>query len=156
MLATIATLLLAAPVPRDTMKPPEVRHVGTVKRKGVVLFQFEMINPNTADLHYTGYTSGSFEGGRVAGVIAPLHRLKFKTGADWKDFPKGWCKTGVGPVTIPAKGKGTFEVLVPKEEWDEARFGVTWFTGADRKTPNVAWVTVSRKDAEPKAPVKPE
>jgi hypothetical protein len=62
----------------------------------------------------------------------------------------GWCGTGIGPVSIPAKGKGTFEALLPEGEWDEARFGVTWHTRPDRKVANVAWVAVSHKDAAPK------
>jgi hypothetical protein len=150
MLLSFAALLLAAPVPADTVKPPEVRHVGTVERNGHRFVKFEVVNPNAADLHYRGYTSNSFEGGLKAGVISPQYRVELKKGKDWKAQPMGWCGTGIGPVTIPAKGKGTFEVLAPAGEWDEARFGVVWFTGADRKTSSVAWGTVTRKDVTPK------
>ena len=146
----LAALLLAAPVPTEKVKPPEVRFVGTVEHGKYVFLKFEVFNPNAADLHYTGYTADSFDGGLKAGVIAPLCRVELRTGTDWKAQAQRWCKTGVGPVTIPAKGKGTFEVVAPTGEWDEARFGVTWFTRADRKTSDVAWGTVTRKDANPK------
>jgi hypothetical protein len=151
MLATI-TLLLAAPVPEhlDKPKPPEVRHTGTIERGMYVVLQFEVTNTNTADLHYTGYLSNSFEGGLKSGVIAPMYQVELRQGKDWKAHQVGWCGTGKGPVTIPAKGKGTFEATAPAGEWDEARVGVTWFTGADRKTADVAWGTVTRKDATPK------
>lgn len=146
--------LVLAPVPRDPTKtePPTVKHTGTIARNGRVLLQFEMKNPNAAPLHYSGYTSDSFEGGLQAGVISPLYRLELKLNAEWKTKDVGWCKTGVGPVTIPGGGTGTFEVLVPEGEWDAARFGVTWFTRADRKVRDVAWVIVARKETVPKEP----
>jgi hypothetical protein len=151
---TLFSVLLLAPVPKDATKPeaPAVKHVGTVERGGHVYLQFEFTNPTAAPLHYVGYTSDSFEGGLKEGVISPLYRLETKRGKEWKAQEMGWCKTGRGPVTISAKGKGTFEVVLPAGEWDEVRFGVTWFTGADRKTSDVAWGAVARKDAEPKKP----
>lgn len=153
MLATLTALLLAAPVPRDAgAKPPEVRHTGTVERNGGVVLQFELVNPTAADLHYRGYTPDSFEGGLKAGVVAPLYRLEFRTGSDWKAQEMGWCKTGVGSVTIPAKGKGTFEVARPAGAWDEVRVGVTWYIGVDRNKSEVAWGAVTRKDSEPNGP----
>jgi hypothetical protein len=152
MFATITALLLAAPVPKhfEKVKPPEVRHTGIVERSGYMYLQFEVTNPNAADLHYTGYLSNSFEGGLKTGVIAPMYQVELRKDKDWKTHQVGWCGTGKGPVTIPARGKGTFEALVPEGEWDEARFGVTWFTGADRKTANVARGAVTRKAATPK------
>jgi hypothetical protein len=151
---TLLSVLLAAPVPRDPIRveAPIIKHTGTVERGGHVYLQFEVTNFNDAPLHYTGYTSDSFEGGLQQGVISPLYRLETKQGQEWKGHVMGWCKTGVGAVAIPAKARATFGAPVPAGEWDEVRFGVTWFTGADRKTSDVAWVAVARKDAAPKKP----
>ena len=153
MLATLAALLLAAPVPKhlDKMKPPEVHYVGTVERAGYVIFRFEVTNPNSADLHYQGYLSESFEGG-PKDAIWPAYSVELRNGKDWKEHQMGWCGTGRGPVTIPAKGKGTFEALALPGEWDEVRIGLTWFAGADRKTADVAWGAVTREAAVPKSP----
>ena len=150
---TLLCVLLAAPVPKEpVVLAPIVKHTGTIARGEYVYVQFELTNPNATALHYTGYTSDSFEGGLKDGVISPLYRLETKQGKEWKAQLVGWCGTGRGPVTIPARGKGTFEALVPAGEWDEARIGVVWFTGADRKTSDVAWGVVARKDAAPKKP----
>lgn len=153
MLALV-TMLVAAPVPKDParVEAPTVRHVSTTQRGGHAYLKFEISNWNDAPLHYSGYTSDSFEGGLKAGAIMPVYRLETKQGKEWNARRLGWCGTGRGPVTIPAKGKGTFEVPVPDGLWDEARIGVTWFTGADRKTADVAWGVVASTDATPKEP----
>lgn len=158
MLPTITVLLLAAPVPDHlkAVKPPEVRHTGAIQRGQYVYLQFEVTNPNAADLHYTGYKGDSFDGRLKEGVISPIYWVELRKGKDWKEHPMGWCGTGRGPVTIPAKGKGTFDALLPDGDWDEARFGVTWFTGTDRKTANVAWGAVPRKAVNPKKELAPD
>jgi hypothetical protein len=115
---------------------------------------FEVTNPNAAPLPYVGYLPESFDGGLKAGTIAPLYKLELLRDKAWKPHEMGWCGTGRGPVTLPAKGKVTFEVPPPGGEWEEFRVGLTWFGTAERKDPAVAWSkAVSRKDATP--PKKP-
>jgi hypothetical protein len=61
----------------------------------------------------------------------------------------GWCKTGVGPVSIPARGKVTFQVHVTDGGWKQLKIGLAWFDAPDRKgTAAVAWCRpIDRKDA---------
>ena len=151
MLALVS-VLLAAPVPDHlaSAKAPTVRHTGTVERGGYVYLQFEITNPNVADLHYRGYTSDAIDAGPRMREIAPLYQVELKQDKEWKAHNLGWCKTGVGTVTIRAKTTAIFEASVPAGEWTEARIGVVWYTGPDRKTSDTAWGTITRQEATPK------
>jgi hypothetical protein len=144
MLATFAALLLAGPDVTKIPQKPVIRFVGV---SGSGALTFEAANPNAVDLHYFGYLPSSFEGGLKPGVIAPLYRVEVLRDRVWKDHKMGWCGTGKGLVSIPAKGLATFEVHAPAGDWEQFRVGVTWFTGADRKVSAVAWSNgVARKD----------
>jgi hypothetical protein len=42
-------------------------------------------------------------------------------------------------VAIPGKSTVSFDAHVPAGDWEEVRFGLTWYATAERKEPQVAW-----------------
>jgi hypothetical protein len=152
MFPTVTIALLVALPAEPPAKPaqPVVKFVSTAKDG---LLTFELSNPNAEALPYFGYRSDSFEGGLKEGTIAPLYRVEVLQGKEWKVYKIGWCGTGLGEVSVPSKGKATFGVGLPGEEWDKFRVGVTWFKTADRKELAVAWSDALSKDGV--APKKP-
>src|SRR5262249_43330138 len=157
MLTTLtAALMLATGPAADAAEPAKVEppsiKLQSVTPKGMLLF--EVTNPNAAPPLYFGYTANSFTPPLKEGTIFPLYNVELLRGKEWKPKEMGWCGTGVGPVTLPAKGKVTFEVLQPGGEWDEFRVGVLWFAKQDMKgEAGISWSPlISRKDAEGKKP----
>jgi hypothetical protein len=146
--ALLLTALAGAVEPDPTKKPqpPAVKFQG-VTASGQMLL--EVTNPNAEPVPYVGYLPNAFAPPLKDGRISPLYRIELRRGGAWKPADLGWCGTGVGPVSIPARGRATFEIHPPQREWDEVRIGLTWFPGADRKgPPAVAWSNpISRKDA---------
>lgn len=127
-------LALAAPSPEPKeLKAPVLKLVSATLHDGNAALTFEVHNPNAAPLPYVGYTSKSFEGGLKEGTIAPIYRVELDAGDGWKKHEPGWCGTGIGPVAIPAKGKGTFQAHVPAGSWEKVRVGLTWSKSDDRK-----------------------
>jgi hypothetical protein len=151
---SIALLLLAAPAPEPPkLEPPVVKFRAATSRGGHARLIFEVTNPNRQPLPYVGYTADSFSPSLKAETIAPLYQVELRQGKAWKAKPMGWCGTGIGQVSLPARGKVTFEVLLPEGDWEAVRVGLTWFPSSDRKGAATAWSAgVSRKDATPKAP----
>jgi hypothetical protein len=139
MLAAFAALALAAPAPPPKapaqLQPPAVKLVSV--NGGVMTF--EISNLNAAPLPYSGYTPESFSPCLREGTVAPWYSLELRRGGAWKPVPMLRCKTGKGPVSVPARGKATFDVYTPAGDWDEVRVGLTWFRTADHKEPAVAW-----------------
>jgi hypothetical protein len=149
MLPTI--LLLATTISAEVTKPtaPVLRLARATEKSGFVAFTFEVTNPNANPLPYLGYESGSFDPKIPAGTIAPLYKAELLLGKEWKEHKIGWCGTGIGPVTIPAKGKVKFSVLIPVGEWEKVRVGLVWFATADEKSPHTAWTRgIDRKDVK--------
>lgn len=157
MLTACAVLLLAAPRPEPPAepKPPVIRFVEGKPLPGALGLTFEAANPNRTPMPYVGYTPDSFSGGLAGGVIAPIYRVEVSgDGKAWKPHPLGWCGTGIGPVSLPGKGKGTFSVHVPGD-WAAVKVGLTWYQGGEPRTPNTAWSDpVTRKAAETPAAKK--
>jgi hypothetical protein len=150
VLTTAVILLLAAPAGEAPTKlePPKVILLSVGKDGSLT---FEVSNPNAEPLPFVGYLPSSFEGGLKEGTISPIYRIELLHGREWKDKKIGWCGTGIGPVSIPAKGKVTFQMLLPDGEWDEFRVGLTWYTTANRKEHAVIWSDgLSRKAIEAK------
>ena len=148
----LAALLLATPVaepdPTKTPKPPEIKFEG-LSANGAMLFS--VTNPNATPLPYSGYRANSFNPPLQDGTIAPLYTIEVGTAGAWKSAEPGWCGTGVGAVSIPAKGKVTFDASVPKGEWNEVKVGLRWFPSLEHKGPPVtAWSGAIRKDTLPK------
>jgi hypothetical protein len=160
MLAAVAILLLPAADPSPepppaAPKPPVVKFVKASVEGGSTHLTFEVINPNRSPLPYAGYTPESFSGGLKGGVIAPIYRIEVNDGKAWKSHFLGWCGTGIGPVSIPAKGKGTFEVSMPGD-WAAIKVGLTWYKTAERKEVEVTWSEpLTRKAATPAPGKKP-
>jgi hypothetical protein len=160
MLAAFAVLLLPAadpsPEPPPAVpKPPVVKFVRASMAGGNIRLTFEVINPNRSPLPYAGYTSESFSGGLKEGLIAPLYGIEVNDGKAWKVQRSGWCGTGIGPVSIPGKGKGTFHVY-QSGDWAAIKVGVTWYRTAERKEAEVAWSEpLTRKAATPAPEKKP-
>ncbi len=157
MLATLTAGLLLAALPAagdDAPAKPEPPVVKLLRVAENGRLTFEVTNPNLAPLPYVGYLSESFSGGLKEGTIAPLYKVDVFRDKAWTPKVMGWCGTGEGPVSLPAKGKVTFEVAPPDGEWEEFRVGLTWFRAVERKDSAVAWSkAVSRKDIAP--PKKP-
>jgi hypothetical protein len=151
MLTTIAFALLLTPAAEPAARPekPVLRFTGS--KDGRLAFQLS--NPSAESLPYVGYLSDSFEGGLAKGTIAPLYRIEVLRGKEWKAHNMGWCGTGLGKVSIPAKGKATFAVYRPDGDWDRVRVGVTCFKSAERKEPQVVWSdALSKEDLARKKP----
>ena len=149
MLSTI--LLLATTIAAEPPKPtaPVLRLAGTAESGGFVALTFEVTNPNANPLPYLGYTSDSFDPKIPMGTIVPISKTELLQAKEWKEHKTGWCGTGIGPVTIPAKGKVIFAVLIPAGEWEKVRVGLVWFATADEKSPQTAWSDgIDRKDVK--------
>jgi hypothetical protein len=127
------------PEPTPRLKPPMLKLTSSSVSNGNVALYFEVINPNAAPIPFVGYTPDSFEGGLKAGTIAPIYRVELLHNKARKPHSIGWCGTGIGPVSIPAKGQVTFSVLQPIGEWDAVRVGLSWFPTSDRTKPEIAW-----------------
>src|SRR5947209_3876999 len=92
---------LAAQQPPGKLEPPAVRFQGVSPAGQAV---FEVTNPNAAPLHFIGYaTTKNGNVGVVDGKISPLYALDLRRGDAWTNTGLGWCGTGMGPVTIPAR-----------------------------------------------------
>jgi hypothetical protein len=149
MLSTI--LLLATTIAAGAPKPttPVLRLAGATESGGFVALTFEVTNPNANPLPYLGYKPDSFEPKIPEGTIVPISKAELLQGNKWEEHKTGWCGTGIGPVTIPAKGKVTFSVLIPMGEWEKVRVGLVWFATADEKPPGIAWSDgINRKDVK--------
>ena len=121
------------------LNPPTIKMTKVGREGELVRVVFEVTNPNADPLPYAGYTADSFDPKIPNGTIAPLYRVEFLRGKEWKAHQVGWCKTGQGAVTIPGKGKVTFDAHVPAGDWEEARIGLVWFATAERKDPQTVW-----------------
>jgi hypothetical protein len=143
---TLATLTSAADKPE--LVPPQVKFTGAKTTEGHTLWTFEVANPNDVPVPYVGYTSDSFEGGLPEGSISPLFRIQLQQAGEWKAHPVGFCGTGIGPVTLPAKSKVTFAVIAPPGDYSAAQVGLAWsHPGApEDQNPSIAWCS----------PIKPQ
>ncbi|AWM39705.1 hypothetical protein GobsT_19380 [Gemmata obscuriglobus] len=144
MLFTLAALLVAAdPVPPSA---PIFKLIGTERVGERYRLTFEVTNPNADPMPYFGYTADSFQPKIPDGQICPLYQIQLRDEKEWKSHQPGWCKTGVGPVSIPAKGTVTFEAHVPADGWREVRVGLRWSENPKAKS-QTAWSSaVDRKD----------
>jgi hypothetical protein len=149
-----AALDKTVPKPKEPAKldPPVLKLTGAVQRGEHVYLSFEVTNPNAEPLPYLGYTADSFEPKIPEGTISPLFRVEQLQGKEWKTKNPGWCGTGIGPVTIPAKGKVKFEAHVLAAGWKEVRVGLVWYPATWEKDPQVAWTSA----IDPKDVKKPE
>jgi hypothetical protein len=135
------------PEPTPKLKPPVLKLTSSSVSNGNVALYFDVTNPNAAPAPFVGYTPDSFEGGLKAGTIAPIYRVELLQDKKWKPHSIGWCGTGIGPVSIPAKGQVTFSVLQPIGDWEAVRVGLSWFPTSDRTKPVTAWSdTITRDD----------
>jgi hypothetical protein len=140
-----------APKPKEPAKldPPAFKLKGAVQRGDRVVLSFEVTNPNAVPLPYFGYTADSFEPKIPEGTISPLFKVEQRQGKEWKAKNPGWCGTGVGPVTISANGKVTFDAHVPADGWQEVRIGLVWYPATWEKDPQTAWTgAIDRKDVK--------
>src|SRR3954468_23299158 len=102
VLASALLLVAVAPLTAQDgmkLKPPEVKLV----RQNVGLV-FEMTNLDAVPLPYMGNRPDSFNPPLAAGLIAPFYWIEIRSGNDWKSKDVGWCRTGIGEVSVPAKG----------------------------------------------------
>jgi hypothetical protein len=148
----LPTLLLLAALPGADTEPAKVQPP-TPKFTGLTAngtLGFEVSNPNADPLPYIGYTRDSYNPPIPEGEIRPLYRAELLKGKEWKDHQVGWGKTGVGPVTLPAKGTVKMEVHVPPGEWDEVKVGLVWAEKLGAKGAGAWSEPVSRKVLETK------
>jgi hypothetical protein len=147
-----ATLRAGEPEPAPKLMPPVLKLTSSAVSQGNVALYFEVTNPNATALPFVGYTPDSFEGGLKAGTISPIYRVELLRDKAWKAAPIGWCGTGIGPVSIPAKRQVTFSVLQPMGEWEAARVGLAWFPASDRTKPEIAWSDSITRESLTKKP----
>ena len=134
-----AAVQAGEPQPAPKLKPPLLKLTSSSVSQGNVALYFGVTNPNDLPLPFVGYTPDSFEGGLKSGTIAPIYRIELRRYKTWKPGSIGWCGTGIGPVSIPAKGSVTFAVLQPIGDWEAVRVGLSWFAISDRTKPEIAW-----------------
>lgn len=150
-------LLFAAPLGPERaegkLEPPTVRFQG-LSVSGNPLF--EVSNPNAAPLPFSGYANTkNGSDGVIDGKISPLYAVQLRQGEQWKEHVLGWCGTGTGPVTIPAKTKVVFEAYgLPAPGWEEIKIGLRWYATENRSGPaEIAWSNpILRRQVEKKAP----
>jgi hypothetical protein len=145
-LLTVALATPAAPSTRfedDRLEAPKIRYREGSNRpvgEGHVMLVFEATNPNEMPLPYIGYLADSFSPPIPDGEIAPIYRVEFRRNGTWTPHTLGFCGTGRGEVAIKPDGKATFTVVLPDEDWDAVRVGLTWYATPDRSGPtSAAW-----------------
>jgi len=150
--AAALLLVTAAPAPKKTerkLEPPTVKFLRASSEMGHGWVTFEATNPNPSPLPFFGCSvkpKGKSEGTRY---IAHYEVTALRAGK-WEPFTPKRCKIRVDPVTIPARGKVTFDVSVPAGTWDEIKVGLRWFPSADREAPMTAWsAKVTRRELTP-------
>jgi hypothetical protein len=150
--ALAATAVVAAELAAEKqagVRPPIVKCTRAATNDGIVIADIEVTNPNEAPLPYFGYTSDSFDGGIKEGTISPIYQIELKTANEWKKHPLGFCGTGIGPVTLPAKSKVTFQAVLPAGSWNAVKVGIRWWhPAADKSKSAVAWSGEIDRQAE--------
>ena len=142
---------LPAPAPRKA-EPPAVRLLRASSEEGPGWATFEATNPNPTPLPFFGCRVEP-EGKAGAGRFRAHYDVKASRGGTWERFTPKRCKLRVDPVSIPPRGRVTFDVYVPAGRWDEVRIGFPWFPSAGRDEPATAWSSaVKREDLAPKSP----
>lgn len=159
-LALLAASLAFAPAPvkKPAPKAPTIiRYVGAIRpEEDYTLLRFEVSNPNNVPLGYHGYEPDRED--KADGIILPLYAAEVSDGKEWKPYrvihlgeaadSREWkpCR-----VNLPAGGKGTFNVLLPRGEWKQVKVGVWCYEGNDRDKPGkILWsAPISRDDAKP-------
>ena len=146
----IAEVAKEPKVQTSKLQAPKVKCTAVKEADGHISASFEVTNPNAVPLPYVGYTSDSFEGGLKEGTIAPIYGIELKQKEKWDKHSVGFCGTGIGPVTLPARTKVTFGVALPLADWDAAKVGLSWWdSAADETKAVVAWSgEISRKEVE--------
>jgi hypothetical protein len=149
----IGAVQAAEPEPAPKLKPPQLKLMSSSVSSGNVALYFEVANPNASPIPFVGYTPDSFEGGLKSGTIAPIYRIELLHDKTWKPASIGWCGTGIGPVSIPAKGQVTFAVLQVIGDWEAMKVGLSWFPTTDHTKPEIAWSDpITRESVTKKKP----
>src|SRR5262245_35965877 len=133
MLTTLSALLLLAAADIDPEPPapgPLVRFRGVSASNGASTLTFEVTNNGPKPIAYLGYGNAPNKNGERISPLYAIQELKAKA---WKNVVVGWCGTGVGNVSVPARGKVTFTVSVPAGDWDEVRVGLDWYPSGDKR-----------------------
>lgn len=145
-LFTVAFTPLTAPSTLSDdgrIEAPKIRYREGSNRpagEGHVTLVFEATNPDESPLPYIGYLADSYSPPIPDGEIAPIYRVEFRRDGAWTPHMLGFCGTGRGEVAIKPEGKATFTVVLPDEDWDAVRVGVTWYATPDRSGPtSAAW-----------------
>jgi hypothetical protein len=128
-----------------TIKPPEkfeplqVKFLSAVAKGERTLLVFELTNSTVVPIGYNGSEPKDSEILPNQKLMAPhcaLRLLDTKTGKS-RDLNK---QTIDANATLPAMGKGRFEVPLPAAEWDELSVGIRWFEmRADPGQSGIAW-----------------
>lgn len=133
----------------DELAAPKIRIVAGVRTTAtdVRFFSFscEASNPNKAPLMFVGYRADSFDPPTPNGNIAPIHVVEFLHDGKWKEYPQGWCGTGIDGILLPPSQTKKFAFAVPVDLAGEVvRVGIRWsrpqdFAVAEPKSFRVAW-----------------
>ena len=137
------------------VKPPKftLRTATTETFGGKQFFSlaFEVSNPNSASLIYTGYTPDSFGPPLKEGNIAPLFHIELKRDGKWQPHPMGFCGTGLAYLELTPKSSSKFGVTVATGDWEAVKIGIGHFPGWSRQevTTTTIWSTeITRKEIE--------
>jgi hypothetical protein len=136
--ALLYAVVLGAPVPEvPEPEPPRFELRAIARADGGMQLTFEVFNPNARPLPYRGYEMDP----DARPVISPLYSVNCRRGEKWEPSGLVWCKTGSGPVELPARGKVTFTARVPPGDWDEVKVGLVWYPTRERDNAHTAWTT---------------
>jgi hypothetical protein len=140
------------PPTKAKLKPPllRFREFSTkITGQAYLVLVFDVTNPNSVPLPYSGYTADSFSPPLSDEKISPIYRVETQHNDKWKPKDIGFCKFGQGPVSLPPKKTKTFTVIIAEKGWERFKVGLTWFPSEKGENPTVAWsVPLTPKDIE--------
>lgn len=152
MILVLASSALAlqptrADAPTAAPKPPRLTLVAGSGKQVTQGYQLRVRveNPNTVALPYLGYAPESFNPPLPADLMSPIYRIELLEDGKWSKPTLGFCGTGKGSVALEPRSARSFDLSVPKGDWDAVRVGITWYTEGPKPDYQPAWTPPIKK-----------
>ncbi|HUY92834.1 MAG TPA: hypothetical protein VMV10_29105 [Pirellulales bacterium] len=115
------------------VKPPQIvlraANATTFGGQKCLSLTFEVSNPNSASLLYTGYAPDSFDPPLAAGQISPLCQIELKRDGRWRPRLMRDCGFGLGDLELTPGASATFGVMLPADDWQAVKVAIGCFPG---------------------------
>jgi hypothetical protein len=109
-------------------------------------------NPNAVAIPYIGYTPESFNPPLPAELMSPIYRIELLQDGKWNRPTLGFCGTGKGAVSLEPRSVKSFDLGVPKGDWDAVRVGITWHVEGPNPDYQPAWTPpIKKADLAPRS-----